>query len=75
MHTILCTNFNLVKGGRDPEFPQFFHNSRSMRMDTLQRGFLTPSSPYCISEGRWARKPFEGGAGMVPHRRGEESEA
>jgi len=28
-----------------------------------------------ISEGQWVRKPFEGGAGMVPHRRGEESEA
>jgi len=40
--------------------------------------FFTPFPPYSsqsISEGQWVRKPFEGGAGMVPHRLGEESGA
>jgi len=28
-----------------------------------------------LSEGQWVKKPFEGGAGMVPLQNGEESEA
>ena len=47
-------------------------------MASLQSNFERQSfniSPRRISEGQWVGKPFEGGVGTVPHRRGEESEA
>ncbi len=57
---------------------RFFYDMLFLENPFAPFRFFTPLPHQLylrMSEGQWVKKPFEGGAGMVPHPRGEESGA